>query len=466
MRKLGLILSVLVLVFALLGCSRDTTPPAVVSTSPAPQSQDIPLDSTISITFTEPMDRDGVLQLLQVHPSTEVRLEWHGNELRLMPLKPLLPGTEYRIGFVTPPSDSAGNLLPEFALVFKTKMFSQSYTNLETLMWKPDSRGLLFAAESEGIPVLYSLNISSGEVKRLSNAPGYQLEPTINNEGTTVAFVGGTGEPRLHLHDLASSRTTAVELSMQGLMPSSPRFSPNGHILALYGVTGRSDAHSDIYQSLWAYNLTTQVAQLVSPADGSVRFLGFSGDSRRLYFLSTYGEYIHSHNFRYDLWEADLATGEQRQLSQGGLVQNFYSAHQSLRDGLFVYSTWEARDIDANIVLYPRDLFLLQSNPLEHRVVLSGGSNKTPQFSPDGLSVLFVSDRAARGGQDLFVMNARGEGIRQLTFTAVPKLFPRWSPDGQRIAFVARQGESFVIYVMDADGTQLRTTRARVFTLQ
>lgn len=466
MRKLGIILSGLFLAFSLLGCGRDTTPPAVVRTSPAPHSQDVPLDSTISITFTESMDREGVLRLLQVLPSTEVRLEWQGTELRLIPLLPLSPGTEYRVSFAAPPSDTAGNLLPDFSLVFKTKVFSEVYKNVETLLWTPDNRSLLFTAESEATPKIYLLNIYNGEVKRVSEAPGYQLEPTINQDGTTIAFVGGTGEPKLYLHDLANAKTTAVKLSMPGLMPGSPHFSPDGGILALYGIIGRSDAHSDIYQSLWVYNLTTQSAQLVSPDGVSVRFLGFSGDSRRLYFLSTHGDYIHSHNFRYDLWEADMVTGEQRQLSQGGLVHNFYSAHQSVNNDLFVYSTWEARDIDANIVLYPRDLFVLQVNPLEHRPLLSGGSNASPQFSPNGASVLFVSGRAAQGGQDLFVMNARGEDIRQLTFTALPKLFPRWSPDGQRIAFVERQGESFVIYIMNADGTQLRRTMKFEFTQQ
>jgi len=379
---------------------------------------------------------------------------------------PLSPGTEYRVGFAAPPSDAAGNLLPDFSLVFKTKVFSQVYNNVETLLWTPDNRSLLFTAESEATPRLYLLNIFNGEVKRVSEAPGYQLEPTINPAGTTIAFVGGAGEPSLYLHDLATAKTTAVKLSMPGLMPGTPRFSPDGSILALYGIIGRSDAHSDIYQSLWVYNLTTQAAQLVSPEGGSVRFLGFSGDSRRVYFLSTHGSYIHAHNFRYDLWEADMVTGEQRQLSQEGLVHNFYAAHQSAHNDLIVYGTWEARDIDANIVLYPSDLFVLQANPLEHRPLLRGGSNASPQFSPVGESVLFVSSRGARGGQDLFVMNTRGEDIRQLTFTTRPKLFPRWSPDGQRIAFVERQGESFVIYIMNADGTDLRRTMQLELTQQ
>jgi len=466
MRKVGIILFSLGLAFSLLGCVRDTTPPAVVRTSPAPHSQDVPLDSTISITFTEPMDREGVLRLLQVLPATEVRVEWQGTELLLIPRLPLSPGTEYRVSFAATPSDRAGNLLPDFSLVFKTKAFSAVYKNLETLLWAPDNRSLLFTAESEATPRLYLLNIYNGEVKRVSEAPGYQLEPAINPEGTTIAFVGGVGAPSLYLHDLASAKTTAVKLSMSGLMPGTPRFSPDGSILALYGIIGRAAGHSDIYQSLWVYDLNKESVQLASPEGVSVRFLGFSADSRHLYFLSTYGQYIYAYNFRYDLWVADLLTGEQRQLSHGGLVHNFYAGHQSASDDLFVYSTWEARDIAANIILFPRDLFVLQGDPLEHRPLLIGGSNASPQFSPAGESVLFVSGRGARGGQDLFVMNTRGENIRQLTFTTLAKLFPRWSPDGQRIAFVERQGESFVIYIMNADGTDLRRTMQLELTKQ
>jgi len=64
-----------------------------------------------------------------------------------------------------------------------------------------------------------------------------------------------------------------------------------------------------------------------------------------------------------------------------------------------------------------------------------------------------------RDGQwDLYVMNADGSGLTNLTNTAVPdELYPHASPDGSKICFVAEEGEGEArtrgVYVMNADGT-------------
>jgi TolB protein len=54
------------------------------------------------------------------------------------------------------------------------------------------------------------------------------------------------------------------------------------------------------------------------------------------------------------------------------------------------------------------------------------------------------------------VVNADGSGQRRLTWSAAPDLFPVWSPDGQKIAFLSwrdRQDGASDLYVMNADGS-------------
>ncbi len=71
-----------------------------------------------------------------------------------------------------------------------------------------------------------------------------------------------------------------------------------------------------------------------------------------------------------------------------------------------------------------------------------------PDWSPDGKSIAFVSQRS--GSFDLYVMAADGTGTRRLTSTEDDnESSPTWSPEGDRIAF-ARGGD---IYVMNADGS-------------
>jgi len=59
-----------------------------------------------------------------------------------------------------------------------------------------------------------------------------------------------------------------------------------------------------------------------------------------------------------------------------------------------------------------------------------------PAWSPDGTRIAFVSNRAAseEGSQQIFVMNADGSGVLQLTFTYWSDS-PSWSHDGSQITY-------------------------------
>ena len=65
--------------------------------------------------------------------------------------------------------------------------------------------------------------------------------------------------------------------------------------------------------------------------------------------------------------------------------------------------------------------------------------------------ILFGSDRD--GDHEIYVMNADGSGVVQLTDNAISDGWPVWSPDGSRIAFRSDRDGDFEIYVMNADGS-------------
>jgi len=76
-----------------------------------------------------------------------------------------------------------------------------------------------------------------------------------------------------------------------------------------------------------------------------------------------------------------------------------------------------------------------------------------PAWSPDGTKVAFVSNRG--GAYDLYVMNADGTSVAQLTHDQATEGRPAWSPDGTRIAFASDKGGDAEIYVMNADGSNV-----------
>jgi TolB protein len=78
-----------------------------------------------------------------------------------------------------------------------------------------------------------------------------------------------------------------------------------------------------------------------------------------------------------------------------------------------------------------------------------------PRWSPDGSRIVFVMSPRGHltrwaGDGDVYVMNADGTDIRQLT-DGLDASDPAWSPDGSRIAFIEGQGQALAI--MRADGS-------------
>ncbi len=65
--------------------------------------------------------------------------------------------------------------------------------------------------------------------------------------------------------------------------------------------------------------------------------------------------------------------------------------------------------------------------------------------------ILFQSDRD--GDWEIYVMNADGSDVVQLTYNSADDEYPVWSPDGKRIAFKSNRDGNFEIYVMNADGS-------------
>jgi Tol biopolymer transport system component len=73
---------------------------------------------------------------------------------------------------------------------------------------------------------------------------------------------------------------------------------------------------------------------------------------------------------------------------------------------------------------------------------------------PGETQIVFASDRD--GDLEIYVMDADGSNLRQLTFNNVIDDKPSWSKDGRKIAFESNLDGDFEIVVIDADGSNLR----------
>lgn len=77
-----------------------------------------------------------------------------------------------------------------------------------------------------------------------------------------------------------------------------------------------------------------------------------------------------------------------------------------------------------------------------------------PDWSPDGSKIAFRSYRD--GALDIYVMNADGSEVRNLSNNPSVDKLPTWSPDGSKVAFRSNRDGNWEIYVVNVDGSSLR----------
>lgn len=98
-----------------------------------------------------------------------------------------------------------------------------------------------------------------------------------------------------------------------------------------------------------------------------------------------------------------------------------------------------------------RQLFVMNADGTNIQQVTNltdmGGRNT---WSPDGTKLAFY--RGARGDRNIYIINIDGTGLVKLT-NGGDNLAPSWSPDGQWIAFTSYRDGNNEIYIMRPDGT-------------
>jgi Tol biopolymer transport system component len=129
-----------------------------------------------------------------------------------------------------------------------------------------------------------------------------------------------------------------------------------------------------------------------------------------------------------------------------------------------VYAVWSP---DGSKLLFSRqysidnDIFVINSDGSDQKnltdinrlnISCINGFSISP-WSPDSSRIVFNSNRD--GDHDIYIMNADGFQLRQITTNSgISDYYAVWSPDGQRIAYVSNVGEgtNTDVYLIDLQG--------------
>ncbi len=162
-----------------------------------------------------------------------------------------------------------------------------------------------------------------------------------------------------------------------------------------------------------------------------------SNDGNYIAFLSN-GNWKRGEVF-IDLWLGNAHTGERiKRLIKSTTDPNFeelrllYSQSAFSNDGKTLAFTAQREGKD---VLYLLDI---PTRNVRKRLDLNVDAVTGPSWSPDDKQITFSGTRG--GITDLFIVNADGTNLRAMTNDLYGDLQPSWSPDGKHIAFASDRG--------------------------
>jgi tricorn protease len=87
----------------------------------------------------------------------------------------------------------------------------------------------------------------------------------------------------------------------------------------------------------------------------------------------------------------------------------------------------------------------VEAGPTRNLTASSRSHDKAAAWSPDGRSIVFLSDRSGEEELWLIAQDGRGEPEQLTRGGAAMRYAPRWSPDGSRIAFSDKDGKLWVL---------------------
>lgn len=250
-----------------------------------------------------------------------------------------------------------------------------------------------------GIHQIYTINPDGGNNRKVIDASFGLNHHDCSPDGKKFAAVGYRGENfstwSIHVFDAEGTNLKRLTAA-EGLWDSEPIWSPDGEQIVFTRIYPNEGRREEI----WLMN-----------ADGSNQhYLGVEGFAAKWSLDGERFIYTAKRNDNYDIYTCSIEGGDERKLTDTTANESF------------------------------------------------------PAFSPDGRQIAYCASTGDYSSPDnahtfeIYVMNSDGTGIRQLTDNDFCDMYPRWSPDGSRLAFASDRHETnkWEVYVMDPDGTNIQ----------
>jgi Tol biopolymer transport system component len=381
--------------------------------------------------------------------------------------------------------ESGGRTQPPIEAAF-TQLTAQKGLELFPSL-SPDGKWAVYSSDASGNEDIYLQSVTGRtQIDLTKDSPSNDREPAFSPDGEQIAFrsdregggifvMGRTGEAVRRLTDAGYNPSWSPNGDEIVFAAEDVTIEPTdrGHVSTLWVVKvasgeKRQIAVDDGVQPNWSpheYRIAFWAARgkhrqrdiLTIPGGGGVPALVtddaaldwnpvWSPDGRYLYFSSVRGGSM-------NLWRVriDESSGKTLGPPEPLTAPSRFVAHLSFAaDGRrFAYASVESSQ---NIQRVGFDPVAETVDPRPEWITSGTTRWVYPDVSRDGEWLALASTLPQ---EDVFVSQADGTGIRQLTNDAALDRMPRWSPDGKRIAFYSNRGGSWDAWTINRDGSGL-----------
>ena len=274
--------------------------------------------------------------------------------------------------------------------------------------WSPDSKEVVYSMAGS----LWRQRLDSGTAEQLTAGPGYDYQPDWSHDGRWIVYAAYYKDA-LELHALDLQTGKSRQLTSGGNVNVEPRFSPDGKRIAFVSTAYNGRFH--IFAGDFSNGALSNVQRL-------------TGETRSplpRYYYSQFDTEI-SPTWSPDGSELAFVSNRGHIYGSGGFWRMKAQPGAEARAIHYEETTWKAR----------------------------------PDWSPHGTRLVY-SSYLGRQWNQLWVLPANGGDAFPLSYGEYDNTAPRWSPDGQRIAFISNRGGNTSLWIEDAFGGAQRRLAIR-----
>ena len=311
--------------------------------------------------------------------------------------------------------------------------------------FSPDGTRIAYSANYDGNTDVYVVPVAGGEPVRLTHHPMPDRVVGWNPDGKRVLFASGRESGRQRFNQF-------YMVGLDGGLPEKLPI-PYGEFGA-YSPDGRSFVYMPMSQDfrtwkryrggwapdIWLFDLKTFASRNLTenPANDAQPMW----HRNTLYFLSDRGT-----SQRNNIWAQDMTSGKVRQITQ---MDDFDITFPSAGPDAIVFQAGGRLyllDLGSEKVAEVPVRVVTDETTLRPRAAKAEALISSASVSPTGKRAVF----AARG--DVLSVPAENGALMNVTRTpGVAERYPRWSPDGQSVAYWSDRSGEYELTVRSADG--------------